>query len=91
MRWFATLLERIKKQPPANQGLRCVLDQRSVKLPRRVQNLYITENLALMPSPVWQQATQEWLQGNLGAATAGIGLLMLAVTLASCAWSLDEG
>ena len=47
--------------------------------------------LALMPSPVWQQAAQEWLQGNLGAATAGIGLLMFAVTLASCAWSLEEG
>ncbi len=46
--------------------------------------------LALMPSPVWQQAAQEWLQGNLGAATAGIGLLMFAVTLASCAWSLEE-
>jgi hypothetical protein len=47
--------------------------------------------LALMPSPVWQQAAREWLQGDLGAATAGIAVLLLAVTLASCAWSLEEG
>jgi hypothetical protein len=47
--------------------------------------------LALMPSPVWQQAAREWLQGDLGAASAGIAVLLLAVTLASCAWSLEEG
>ncbi|WP_146907562.1 hypothetical protein [Arenimonas daejeonensis] len=46
--------------------------------------------LALMPSPVWQQAAREWLQGDLGAASAGIGVLVLAVTLVSCAWSLEE-
>jgi hypothetical protein len=46
--------------------------------------------LALMPSPVWQHAAREWLQGDFGAATAGIGVLLLAVTLASCAWSLEE-
>jgi hypothetical protein len=47
--------------------------------------------LALMPSPVWQQAAREWLQGDLGAATAGIGVLLMVVTLVSCAWSLEEG
>lgn len=47
--------------------------------------------LALMPSPVWQHAAREWLAGDLGAASAGIGVLLLAVTLASCAWSLEEG
>jgi hypothetical protein len=46
--------------------------------------------LALMPSPVWQQAAQEWLQGDLGVATAGLGVLMFVATLASCAWSLEE-
>lgn len=46
--------------------------------------------LALMPSPVWRHAAQEWLAGDLGAASAGLGVLMLAVTLASCAWSLEE-
>lgn len=46
--------------------------------------------LALMPSPVWQLAAQEWFTGNLGAATAGLGVLMLVVTLAACAWSLEE-
>lgn len=47
--------------------------------------------LALMPSPVWQQAAREWLQGDPGAATAGIGVLLMVVTLVSCAWSLEEG
>jgi hypothetical protein len=47
--------------------------------------------LALMPSPVWQQAAREWLQGDFGAATAGIGVLLVVVTLVSCAWSLEEG
>jgi hypothetical protein len=47
--------------------------------------------LALMPSPVWQQAAREWLQGDFGAATAGIGVLLMVVTLVSCAWSLEEG
>lgn len=47
--------------------------------------------LALMPSPVWRQATQEWLAGDLGAATLGLGVIAFAVTLASCAWSLEEG
>lgn len=46
--------------------------------------------LALMPSPVWQQVAQEWLEGEFGAASAGIGVLLLAVTLVSCAWSLEE-
>ena len=46
--------------------------------------------LALMPSPVWQQAAREWLAGDPGAATAGIAVLLLAMTLAGCAWSLEE-
>lgn len=46
--------------------------------------------VTLMPSPVWQQAVQEWLAGDFGAATAGIGVLMFGVTLASFAWSLEE-
>lgn len=47
--------------------------------------------LALVPSPAWQAAAREWLTGDVGAASAGVGLLMLVVTLASCAWSLEEG
>jgi hypothetical protein len=47
--------------------------------------------LALMPSPVWQQVAQEWLAGDFGAATVGIGVLLFGVTMVSCAWSLDEG
>jgi hypothetical protein len=46
--------------------------------------------LALMPSPIWRHAVREWLQGDFGAASAGIGVLLLAMTLASCAWSLEE-
>lgn len=47
--------------------------------------------LALMPSPLWQQVAQEWLARDLGAATIGVGALLLGVTIASCAWSLEEG
>lgn len=46
--------------------------------------------LSLVPSPAWQAAAREWLAGDLGAASAGVAVLMLAVTLASCAWSLEE-
>lgn len=46
--------------------------------------------LALMPSPVWRQVAQEWLARDFGAASVGIGVLLLAVTLVSCAWSLEE-
>jgi hypothetical protein len=46
--------------------------------------------LALMPSPLWRHIVQEWLQGEFGAASAGIGLLLLVVTAVSCAWSLEE-
>ncbi|GGA84726.1 hypothetical protein GCM10011521_23930 [Arenimonas soli] len=47
--------------------------------------------LALMSSPVWQQVAQEWLADDFGAASAGIGVLLLGVTLVSCAWALEEG
>src|SRR5690606_23473741 len=45
--------------------------------------------LALMPSPVWQQIAQEWSADDFGAASVGMGVLLLAVTMVSCAWALD--
>lgn len=46
--------------------------------------------LALMPSPIWQQIAQEWRAGDIGSASAGTGVLLLAIALVSCAWSLEE-
>jgi hypothetical protein len=46
--------------------------------------------LALMPSPLWQHVAQELLAGEFGAASVGIGALLLGVTMLSCAWSLQE-
>lgn len=44
----------------------------------------------LLPSPLWQQVAHEWLAGGLGATSAGVGVLLLGVSLLSCGWALDE-
>jgi hypothetical protein len=46
--------------------------------------------LALLPSPLLQQAAQEWVTGNLGATSAGVGVLLLGVSMLGCGWALDE-
>lgn len=45
---------------------------------------------ALMPSPAWRLAAQEWLSGDPGVATGVVVLLSLVLTLASAVGSMDE-
>jgi len=46
--------------------------------------------LTLLPSPLWQQVAHEWSAGDLGATSAGLGVLLLGVSLLGCGWALDE-
>lgn len=46
--------------------------------------------LALLPSPLWRQVTQEWLAGDFGLALAGCCVLALGVSLLGCGWALAE-
>ena len=46
--------------------------------------------LALLPAPLLQQATREWLAGDIGAASAFMCALLLGVALLGCGWALEE-
>lgn len=44
----------------------------------------------LLPSPLLQEVARESLAGNFGAASAGVCVLLLGISLLSCGWALDE-
>jgi hypothetical protein len=46
--------------------------------------------LSLLPSALLQQVADEWLGGGLGAASAGVCVLLLGVSVLGCGWALDE-
>ncbi|MFP7724262.1 hypothetical protein ACJQWM_02050 [Lysobacter sp. D1-1-M9] len=46
--------------------------------------------VTLLPSPLLQQVAHEWLTGGFGAASAGICVLLLGLSLLSCGWALEE-
>jgi hypothetical protein len=46
--------------------------------------------LALLPSPLLQQAAQEWLAGSFGATSASVCVLLLGVSMLGCGWALEE-
>jgi hypothetical protein len=46
--------------------------------------------LALLPSPLLQQAAQEWLAGSFGATSAGVCVLLLGVSMLGSGWALEE-
>lgn len=46
--------------------------------------------VVLLPSPVLRQVARESLAGNFGAASAGVCVLLLVVSLLGCGWALDE-
>ena len=46
--------------------------------------------LTLLPSPLLQQATREWLAGDIGATSAMVCALLLGLGLLGCSWALEE-
>lgn len=46
--------------------------------------------LAVLPAQAWQDLAREWLAGDIGPLTLGVGALMLVVSMLGCAWALDE-
>lgn len=46
--------------------------------------------MTLLPSPLLQQVAHEWLTGGFGAASAGICVLLLGLSLLGCGWALEE-
>lgn len=46
--------------------------------------------LAVLPAQAWQDLAREWLAGELGPLTLGVGALLLVVSMLGCAWALDE-
>lgn len=46
--------------------------------------------LAVLPAQAWQDLAREWLAGEPGPLTLGVGALMLVVSMLGCAWALDE-
>ncbi len=46
--------------------------------------------LALLPSPLLQQASREWLAGDLGTTSAVVCAILLGVGLLGCGWALEE-
>lgn len=46
--------------------------------------------LALVPSPLWQQATREWLDADFRASFAVVCALLLGTGVLGCAWAMDE-
>ncbi|MGD9583674.1 MAG: hypothetical protein AB7V26_08440 [Lysobacterales bacterium] len=47
--------------------------------------------LALLPSPLLQLVAREWQGGGFTAASIGVCLLLLVVSVLGCGWALDEG
>ncbi len=46
--------------------------------------------LALLPAPLWQQATYEWISGDIGPTSVIVAALLLGAGLLSSGWALDE-
>jgi hypothetical protein len=46
--------------------------------------------LALMPAPLLQQASSEWLAGNIGATFVIMCTVLFGVALLGCSWALEE-
>jgi hypothetical protein len=47
-------------------------------------------SLALLPSPLLQQAATEWLAADIGAAFVVVCVLLFGVSLLGCGWALEE-
>lgn len=46
--------------------------------------------MTLLPSQLLQQAAREWLAGGFGAASSGVCVLLLGLSLLGCSWALEE-
>jgi hypothetical protein len=46
--------------------------------------------LALLPSTLLQQATNEWLTADICSAFVVVCVLLLGVSLLGCSWALEE-
>lgn len=47
--------------------------------------------IALAPASMWGALAAEWQSGAFGTASAATCVLLLAMSLLSCGWALDEG
>ena len=47
--------------------------------------------ITLAPSSMWGAVTAEWQSGAFGTASAAACVLLLAMSLLSCGWALDDG
>ena len=46
--------------------------------------------LTLLPAPLFQHATREWLAGDMGAASAVTCAMLLGLAVLGCSWALEE-
>lgn len=46
--------------------------------------------LSLLPAPLWQEATREWMSSKFQLSAWVVCALLLGVSLLGCAWALEE-
>lgn len=76
--------ERVMRALPPRQG------QKPWLLPLATLTGGLLAWLALLPSPLLQQATREWLAGDIGPTSVAVYALLLGVGVLGCVWALEE-